>query len=245
MTTPTGFVPEAVTENNNLAVLEALLAALPAAVERRTLGDQLQHTIDQLHDAPQMVNRLAALFDLAQEIEFSADASQAESLEDLKAATRYAGDQLVRAKSGNDLKNAEDDYQALRKQVSSVDRQIRAHWARVVRRDFAPLGTIGGLLSNINPSSDLGKRLTECSYAAHQLSDKMPIVEFRDNVLKLKVTKDDLDQKRAALTGESEVDQFLDALARKSATLELLTDKVRDWLEKNGALPKFSIVPRQ
>src|SRR3546814_11970933 len=53
----------------------------------------------------------------------------------------------------------------------------------------------------------------------------------------------DLEKERIAITREPEIDEFLIALAEGRATLRLVTERDRIWLDEHGALDSFDVQP--
>jgi hypothetical protein len=228
-----------------LVELEALLPELGPSIERRRLGESLGRVADALRDYDRHVRRFKAILEIAQETGFSAEPRQAEALKELMEAAESAAADMLKASSTDDLKVVQDDYTEFTQTMVKTDRDsIRPHWARIVERDFKPLVAIGTLLERINGVSDLGRRLVECGReAANSLAKTPPVETLRDDIRRLHEERASLEAKRASLTDEPEVDAFLNALAEGRATLRIVTEKVRVWLEQNGALDRFSIRP--
>ena len=228
-----------------LVELEALLPELAPSIERRRLGESLGRVVYALRDYDRHVRRFKAILEIAQETGFSAEPRQAEALRELMEAAESAAADMLKASSTDDLKVVQDDYMEFTKTMVKTDRDsIRPHWARIVERDFKPLVAIGTLLERINGVSDLGRRLVECGReAANSLARTPPVETLRDDIRRLHEERASLEAKRASLTDEPEVDAFLNALAEGRATLRIVTEKVRAWLEQNGALDSFSIRP--
>ena len=226
--------------------LERLLPELEPALERRRLGESLGRVVDALRDSDRHVRRFKAILEIARETEFSAEPRQAEALSELMDAAEMAADGMLKAASADDLKIVQDDYAEFAKTMTKTDRDgIRPHWARIVERDFKPLVAIGALLEKIEGVSDLGHRLVACGREADNSLARTPSMEaLRDEIRRLREDRVALEAERASLTNEPEVDAFLNALAQGRATLRTVTEKVRDWLEQNGALDSFSIRPR-
>lgn len=229
---------------STLERLESLLPQLPSAVERRHLGESLRKLIEAIEDSPRQIQRLAAILEIAQETGFRSDVNQAATLKDLIESGREAADMMLMAETPEHLRSVQDSYKEFIFALMNLDRQLRPHWRRIVEQDFAPLSAVGSLLEKIGNASDLGKRLAKCGRQAQEMSDKLSAVEFRDAIVRLLREKTLLEAERTSLTNDSEVDQFLNALAEGNATLLLVTLRVQDWLEKNGALDRFSITAR-
>jgi hypothetical protein len=227
-----------------LVQLEELLPRLPAAVDRRRLGESLGKTADALRDSGRMIGRLEAVLTIAREIQFEADPNQAAALSELIDACDDTGKVIETAETPEQLRLVQDTYREFNGALTQVDRQLRPYWRRVVERDFAPLRAIGTLLQKIDKGSDLGKRLSACGQEAQQISDKIPAENLRDAIVRLRKQRAKLEAERVSVTKEPEVEKFLNALANGTATLQMVTAQVHNWLQRYGALDQFAITPR-
>lgn len=225
--------------------LERLLPELGPSLERRRLGESLGHVVDTLRDHDRHVQRLKAILEVAQETDLWAESRQEEALRELMDAAELAADRMLQAATADDLKFVKDVYIEFTKILANTERDIvKPHWARIVERDFKPLVAIGMLLEKIDGVSDLGRRLAECGRSAdNSLASMLRVDTLRDEIRRLREERVLLEAERGLLTNEPEVEGFLNALAEGRATLRIVTEKVRDWLEQNGALDNFSIRP--
>src|SRR3546814_10645466 len=123
----------------------------------------------------------------------------------------------------------------LTESLSSVDRQLRAHWRRLANQDFRPIIAVGGLLERIDFAADLGRRLAECGKEAIQIADSIPADVLRDTIMRVRCKRRELEKERIAITREPEVDEFLVALAAARATLRPVSGRVRAWLDAQRA----------
>ena len=108
-------------------------------------------------------------------------------------------------------------------------------------RDFGPLIAIGRLFETIDGTSDLGQRLVRCGEGALRCSDTTDVVALRDKIAEMYRERDALESERASIASDPEVDAFVNALVAQSATLRLVTPRVRSWLENNRALDNFAV----
>lgn len=226
--------------------LERLLPELEPALERRRLGESLGRVVDALRESDPYIRRLKAILEIAHETDFSAEPRHAETLRELIETAKSAAEEMLKANTVDDLKVVQDEYKEFAKVMANADvHAIRPHWAGIVARDFKPLGAIGRLLERIDGVSDLGHRLVECSRKADEsVRSKASAEALRDSIRRLREERLELEAERDSLTNEPEVDAFLNALAEGRATLRIVTEKVRVWLDQNGALDSFSILPR-
>lgn len=226
--------------------LERLLPELEPSLERRRLGESLGRVVDALRESDRHVRRFKAILEIAYQTDFSGEPRQAEALSELMDAAEMAAEGMLKAAAADDLKIVQDDYAEFAKTMARTDRDnIRPHWARIVEREFKPLGAIGELLGKIDGVSDLGRRMVECSRDASQTLARMPPAEaLLEDIRRLREERATLEAERDSLTNEPEVAAFLNALAEGRATLRFVTETVRAWLEEHGALDSFSIHAR-
>src|SRR3546814_18226707 len=89
----------------------------------------------------------------------------------------------------------------LTESLSSVDRQLRAHWRRLANQDFRPIIAVGGLLERIDFAADLGRRLAECGQEAIQIADSIPADVLRDTIMRVRRKRRDLEKERIRSEG--------------------------------------------
>jgi hypothetical protein len=134
-------------------------------------------------------------------------------------------------------------YGDFAKSLVNVDRLLRVHWRRVADRDFRPLVAVGDLLENIGVAFGLGQRLRQCGEEAVGIRDSVPAEVLRDSILRVRAMRCTLEKERTSMTKDTEVDQFLTAVADGKATLPMVTERVREWLCQNSALDRFGVRP--
>lgn len=229
--------------NDKLVELEESLPQIGPALERRRIGESLGKAVERLREADRTIARFRAVLDIAYETEFNREPLQADTLQELLDEADALATDLERALSADDLNHVEAMYGDFIKSLSSVDRSLRGHWNRIAERDFRPLIAIGGLLENIGIAGDLGRRLRACGEEAIGIREGVPAEQLRAAILRVRETRARLENERTSVTKNVEVDSFLTALADGRATLRLVTDGVREWLNRNGALDRFGIKP--
>jgi hypothetical protein len=226
---------------DQLDMLEALLPELPAAADRRRLGDRLVQAIQDLREAPSQARRLKSLIRLAEVVGFGASPDQRATLGELRETARDVGAALEEASDEESLKTAVYDYQkSLLPALATFDRGTREQWTTVVRDQFAPLVAFGELLEKIAGVADLGHRLADCGRRAQRLSGGAA-EDLLTGVTAMLAERDALQTERAQQIGDDEVGAFLNALAIGQATLALITPDVRAWLDENHALGRFRV----
>ena len=228
-----------------LTALEAMLPDLPDAVDRRRLGDRLSQSVEALKTADYHVGRLNAVLDLAELTQFGAAPPQSEMLSALREEAYEVGDALETAATDGDLRDAMYEYErGFQKSLASADQAIRTHWASLAANKFRSLVPLGDLLQRIGVAPDLARRLQDCGRRGQAPSNVGPLADLASRARALLSELETLQAERADAIGEGEVGDFVNALAEQRATLTHVTDGVRHWLEKNEALPRFSVVPR-
>jgi hypothetical protein len=226
-----------------LVALEALLPDLPAAADQRRLGDRLSQATQTLREAAQQARRLRAVLQIGEAVGFGAGPDQREMVQELRQTALDVAEALERADDPESLRTAVWDYEkSLLVALANVDRAVRVQWRGVVANRFQPLIGFGDLLSMIDGVSDLGRDMTACGRRAQAL-DGGSAEELAIQIQALLADFDRLQAERATAIGAGDVGTFLNALAERCATLAMVTDEVRAWLETNQALDQFSVTP--
>src|SRR3546814_2676016 len=101
------------------------------------------------------------------DLDFESDSAQAAALKELLSETKFLANELESAQTAEALREIPDSYADLTKSLSSVDRQLRAHWRRLANQDFRPLIAIGSLLERIDFAADLGDRKSTRLNSSH------------------------------------------------------------------------------
>jgi hypothetical protein len=229
--------------SDRLADLEALLDHLPAAVDRRRLGDRLTRSLDRIRNVPHNADRLAAAMELAQATGYSEVAQQAELLDEVRDEAFSVGEKLEEACSDETLRDAVDDYEAFLKSLSNLDRGLRLHWSVVAGQRYRPLISLGMLLQRTLVAPELGERLAACGQRAAAGGE----ATLRDLLAKAKsvaAEHETLQSESGGLFSGGEIGAFIEAVADQRATLSHITPAVLAWLTEKNALDRFSLAPR-
>ena len=229
--------------SDKLVELEVLLPQIGPALERRRIGESLGRAVEKLREADRTIARFRAILDIANETEFDQEPLQATTLGELLDDAEALTTDLEKARSAEDLGLVEAMYGDFVKSLSRADRLLRGHWNRIAERDFRPLIAIGELLENIGIASHLGHHLRECGEEAIGIRESLSAEQLRAAILRVRETRTRLENELTSMTKNVEVDLFLAALADGRATLRMVTDGVREWLNRNGALDRFGIKP--
>lgn len=224
---------------------EALLEQLPDAVSRRTLGERLTKAITELRTAGHQIQRMTALVETADLIDYGKPAQQREILDEMIECAQSVGEALETAEDAVALRAAVDEYSNdLVRAIASLDRSLREHWRVLANERFQPLVGLGELLASINVANNLGTRLMSCGRNGIASTNASSATELYESVTALSSEYDALQAERAAEIGEDEVGEFINALANKRATLAMVTPKVQAWLTEHTALDRLRITTR-
>jgi hypothetical protein len=229
---------------DNLEGLEALLEALPGAVDRRRLGDRLTQSMEKLRTAAYQAGRLASLVELAPAIGFGVSPQQRAMLEEVREEGWAVGQALEEAETAEQLRDAVLEYEkGFSNTLGSLDRAVRIHWSSFAAETFRPLIPFGEMLVRTGVDAGLGRRLSDCGRRALAPSDSGSVADLLARVKALLAERDGLDAERSGLVEEGEIGAFLSALSEQKATLAMVTPKVAAWLADKQALERFSVAP--
>lgn len=230
--------------SDRLVELEELLPEIGPALDRRRIGENLGRVVDKLQDADRTIARFQAIRDIATEIEFDSDPTQADTLNRLIEDAKGLAKDLEGARTAEDMAVVQATYGDFNSSLANTDKSLRTHWRRVAQRDFRPLVAIGELLENIEIAVDLGQRLRQCGQEAIDIRDSVPAERLSAEIRRVREIRAALEKERTSITKDPDVDSFLNALADRTATLSMITDGIYSWLDENGALDRFAITPR-
>lgn len=225
-----------------LASLESMLAELPMAVDRRKLGDRLTQSLETLKTADADIGRLTAILDLAELIGYGTTPSQAEILSELQEEAQAVGMALETVSTETNLRDAVLEYEKeFRQALRSADVGIRAHWGSFATGKFQPVSTLGELLRRIGVEPELAARMQDCGKRGLAIGSGGTLPDLVERARSHLADLEAIQQERADTIGQGDVGDFINALADQRATLAMVTDEVRTWLEHNHALERFSL----
>jgi hypothetical protein len=225
-----------------LASIETMLAELPEAVDRRKLGDRLTQSLETLKTADTDIGRLTAILDLADLIGYGTTSPQAEIISELQDEARAVGVALMTAATAMDLSKAIDEYKGeFRQALRSADVGIRAHWGSFAAGKFQPVSMLGELLHRIGVEPKLAARMQDCGQRGLAIGTGGLLPDLVDLARSHLTELEAIQEERADTIGQGDVGRFINALADQRATLAMVTDEVRTWLEHNHALDRFSL----
>ncbi len=229
---------------DNLVELEALLPSLPQAVEQRRLGDQLRTAADKLKGAPQQTAKMSVLFDLAEVLSGPDTVDLREAVDRARRTAREVGESLSEVDDEDKLRHALWAYEKeFTPAVQTFDRALRNRVKAKAQSDYQPLVAYGALLGKIGATAELGQRLTAFGAKATGPVDQLQPEDLLKVVQERAREFERLQEDRAALVGADSVGAFLNALAERRASLDMVTPEVWAWLKENDALGQFSIAP--
>lgn len=221
-----------------LVELECLLPQLPEAVQQRRLGDSLKRAAEDLKGAQQVAEDLRCSTEIAELIDYRDD-----QLEEALERAEEIGEALENADSAERLAAALNDYRTeLLASVRTLKSGVRARWRQVRSERFGPLLGVGELLSGMKGEiSELGAQFVALNQNAMAVKDETSLKAMLEEVRLVFSEYERLKQVRGKLVGADEVGDFLNAVAEGRARLSMVSDAVRTWLERNGALDRFSV----
>lgn len=224
---------------------EELLEQLPDAVSRRSLGERLSQAVHELRSADHQIQRIKALIETAEILDFGNEPHRAETLEDMVDYARMVGSALEKADDPDALRKAVYEYSNdLQRAIAGLERAIREYWRTIVNERFQPLIGLGQLLTSMNVPNDLGNRLTACGKKGLSVLNASSAPDLHVAIKTLLADEEALQAERTAEIGNDEVGDFINALADKRATLAMVTPKVREWLSDHQALDRLGITTR-
>lgn len=223
----------------DLKQVEELILQLPLAVERRKLGERLREAVQALQAAPQQIQRIRALMELAGVLECSPTL-----LKEVRDTALYIGEDLENVTNPEVLRTATDEYRRiLLPAVGRLEHALRERCRVFVAERFQPQVGIGTLLTQMHVPDNLGVRLAACAQRGIQLATQGTVAEMLSGLRAQIAELDALQRERSARIPDDEVGSFITALAEKKATLAMVTPNVTQWLAVHGALEDFSVTP--
>lgn len=229
---------------DNLVELEALLPKLPEAVSQRRLGDQLSNATEKLKGAPQQAAKLEVLLALSAVVMGPEGGDLGEVIAKTRRSAIDLGESLSEAEDETSLREALWAYEKeFTPALHSFDRAVRARVRAKAQSEYQPLIAYGALLGKIGATAELGARLTAFGQKAVAPVDQLQPLDLLEVVRRNDREFGQLQADRAALVGSDAVGAFLNALAERRATLNMVTPEVWTWLTENGALSQFSVSP--
>lgn len=227
--------------SDDLIELERLLEDLPTALENQSLGEELSRTVEELSSAERQIHRIFALLSIGKVLLYNSEI-QTEYLEDVKDEARKVGLMLEQAETAEDLKLASARYKnELNSAVSNLDRDLRQHWRSFVVQRFRPLIDVGEMLRSLGGQDDLARELTNCGRKANEFQPGSDTISFLENVRSFVVQHEQLQLQRKAAFGEGAIASFIDALAENRATLDMVSDDVRSWLDEKRSTNRLRV----
>jgi hypothetical protein len=225
-----------------LIALEALKDSISAGVQARKLQGSLGAAAERLIEVPRQAKRFEALVDAAIALGAPSDVAARRSLVEAANEADEIGELLEVAQSADQLKYATDDIPKLNQALRSLDATVRQLWRSLAASEFQSLVAIGDLLTGIEKTQDVGSRLAALGRQALALADRSgPTDEMAPEIQGLRDQREALDAELHAITDNPDVDVFLAAIARHTATLDLVTPPVVQWLTRYNALGAFAV----
>lgn len=225
-----------------LVELETLVLSMSAAIEARRLENMIGRTVERLADLPRQSARFEALVEASKVLGGTKNSTVKQHLEEASEEMDAIGEMLESARTVEELEHIDRELSPLTSALTGLDVAVRNLWQETVQAEFQPLVAVGELLSRIAKTKDLGVRLQSLGQKALSLSQRKPPAEqLAPAIQDLRANRADVDKELHELTGSQEVDAFLTAVTRGTATLSDVTSAVMTWLRSNDALTAFVV----
>lgn len=222
--------------------LERVAPTLEAAAKGVRLGDRAEQLLRTFADLERQTRRFAALVTLGAHLHAQADVHIRQSGDKCLAAAQEAAEAIAEVADEEDLTIAAECHQAFANALAAFDASVRASWAQRVDGDFAQLGSVGALLAGFPGAKDLGERMQQAARdaaVARQGATAEQLVAIAADLL---ARREALIAEQQTVAGDPAVAAFLQALAEKRATLDLLKPEVLKWLGDQKALDRLQVV---
>ncbi len=152
------------------------------------------------------------------------------------------GNRLATAQGEEDLKHAKSLSVDIQGHLRTCQEALRRVARELVQRDFLPFKATGELISEIDPTSTLGKRLVDFVARVERL-DSQPPAEFAEKIRVALAEAKGYRVEIDALADRPERKAFMNALVTGKATLAEVTPAILDWLTAAGAIHRFAVKP--
>lgn len=226
----------------DLEELEALVPRMEAAVLGRKLGSSLDRTVARLSEAPRQADRFEALVLSARLLDVTDAPQAADAMDEASAAVGDLARLMQRASTIADLDAVYVEYPEMVTSLKALEAHVRTLWRDLVQVEFLPLVAVGRILLQIADLADLGARLDQLGREAQRtVEGQLPAEALEPEIRKLRAARDRLDAELHAVTGDPEVDRFLEAVTTATATLSVVTPGVLDWLAAHKATSAFNV----
>lgn len=227
-----------------LADLEALVPGLETAAAGVRLGEKAGTHLQRFSEAERQSARLGALIDLALLLGAQSDVQVRSSSEKCLHDAAEAAEAMIEATDEEGLGIAVEAYSDFGRSLQTLEATLRPVWA--TRADaFNELASVGSLLATFAASADLGARMVAAAQAAQAARQGLGPEHLLTTARELLTLRQALLAEQQSVAGDPTVSTFLQALAEKRATLDLLSVEVLAWLRNEGALERLQVVSAQ
>ncbi len=236
------MIETSVDSRDRLAALEALLPEMPAARERVTLGDELRNVGEWLQQHASTLEGFSRACIDSASLACEQVPERGTAIEAL-ATVKDFGSTLAEADNTNDLKAIREEAKDALKAIRDFHNFLRHAYNSILTTKLQPLGATGELIADIDPSSTLGRRLTDFGARANNVLSRqghLLAAGAREALGEASALRAEV----AVLATEPEQMAFLDALVAGNAPLSLLTPGVFAWLDRLGGLDRFVVRPQ-
>jgi hypothetical protein len=153
-----------------------------------------------------------------------------------------AGQKIETAQDLNQLSQVRATATGAKLGIDAVVRDGLRVWQRRINADIGSLGSLGDLLSALEDTRELGRRMTSIALRGALLLSQFPptadqVESHRALMEDARTIRKDL----AAIGAGESVEAFLNALAKNEATLALADDAVLKWIRDRHSDSLFRI----
>jgi hypothetical protein len=164
-----------------LEELEATSRVLPAAVAGVRLGDRATQRLQRFSDAGRHELRLKAFVELAILLDGHSDAQVKEQVGRALDAAFEVSKAMEEVCDEQTLEDAFEEYPTFIQSLGVLEGQLRPLWTRTIDRQFAPLGSVGALLSAFPGARDLGLKMVQAAADARHAAH-IPLIDLAPTV---------------------------------------------------------------
>ena len=100
---------------------------------------------------------------------------------------------------------------------------------------------VGEMLRGLGGQDDLARELTNCGRKTIEFQPGSDTISFLEKVSSFVVQRERLQLQRKAAFGEGAIASFINALSENRATLDMVSDEVRSWLDEKGSSNRLRV----
>jgi len=228
--------------NDSLEVLEHLVPDLPQARQAELFGEALQEASRQLTAMTPEIGRLEEWQHSVGLLGEYWDGDEEREVLDALHKLDSTGSEIEAAQDREQLARVSGIASDAKQKIAIVLRDGARAWARRIDHDLGSLGNLGALLVQFADTRDLGRRMTLLATTGSALKNSFPppdssLDEHRDMLHDAEEIRKNL----AAIGAGQSVQTFLIAVAKETATLDMVDESVLRWIRDRHAESRFRL----